>query len=397
MFSVQRTSNKSQKKFQESIKKKKTRSIVSIEKVPDIVKCHYEDDYDINNLHEIILTKLTGESKSLNDYKEKLTGQINNLTVKRYINDHRETIREINNLQDKIFIIETNSKYRNYIRRVEKLLNDYNTGYNKLITIQRYIDVASEYIDIDIIRLKKKENDDKCTGCGCSIKNNYFANVVGVQKCGRCGNELVLAVTSSKSNASNNNNNNNNSQGGELENLNNYLKSWHRKQCIHQIAIPDKMFPDLDNYLIGIDGDNRRTGAVMRKKAPDRYGKKEGTDLKLLIMILEKTGYSEFYENVDQIGHLYWGWKPFDFSAYEDLFIQRYKRTQVGFDMMPDKGRVSNINIEYRCYKDAEGLGLPVRPCDFKLPEDISGIEKIYRFMCENSGDPDIRFIPTIL
>lgn len=367
---------------------KKTRSIILADKVPDIVECHYEDDYDINNLHEIILLKIDKEKRTLDCLKQNINNKILELEEPHYINDYREILKEINIIQDKIIAIETGSLYREYQDQTLNLLNKYNLNdKNKLAIIEKYINIAKDYIDINVIRYYNQKN--LCIGCGNDILKYYFINDIGIDTCTICGQQINICFNLKPTV--------NNHQVSETENLDNYLKALDRKQGLKPVNIPEKLYEDIDKYVQEVDKNDKRSREKIKALPYNAFGRKDGTDHKLLYTALEKMGYSEYYEDAEIIGHNLWGWKLKDFSMYKNVLIERYKIMQPAFNNMPNKDRVSNISTEYRMFKDLEGIGFPCYHFEFKLPEDISSIETIYRYMCENCGDPNIKFIPTIL
>jgi len=370
--------------------KKKVKTIFSIEKIPDVIKCEYDKFYDIKFIHEIILLKLENEKNNINQLKQKLEEEISKLDKELYINDYKEILNNIDKLQDEIAELENNQKLEKYKKESEKIIKKYENseGNERTKIIEKYFTIASNYIKLDIIK-KDTDNDNKCKGCFNDIKKFYYTNDYGLYTCLICGthdnyNNNYKSILS------------NTSQCSEIEGLTNYLKTLNRKQGLQNINIPNKLLESLDKYVQSIDHPIPK-GEYFRSLPYNKEGRKDGTNHKMLYTALEKTGYSDYYEDGDLIAFYYWGWKLINFTSYMPILIDRYKKTQKAFENMPNKNRTSNINTQYRMFKDLEGIGFPCHYSEFKLPEDISEIEHIYKYMCDNSGDPNIKFIPTVL
>lgn len=367
--------------------KKKNNFIMSSNNIPDIIHGEYEDIYDIHGLNQIILCKLDNEKNKLKSLKLDLEKEKEKIKIPQFINDRRKSLNKIQEIENEIHTIENENRIEEYKEQVEEYLQyfDEYEGENKLKIIELYLRVARKYINIDIRRVKKEESDI-CQGCGNLIKDTYYTNEIKMYICSICGVQKQYENNSTSENTS--------SQTSELENLNNYLRALNRQQGLQSINIPPRLYEDLDNYFTS-SSINKLPGCRIKKLPLDSRGKKEGTNHKMLYIALEKTGYSDFYEDANVIAHNYWGWKLPSYSAYKSILIDRYKKMQPIFDHMVDKTRTSNINTQYRIFKDLEGVGYPCSVDEFKLPEDISELERIYKYMCDNCGDEDIIFIKT--
>lgn len=413
MFTLVNKNNKkdAQKKTQnvsETTQKapKTVKSITVIDKIPDCIICEYCEDYDICGLHEIILTKLSREREALPKLEKDLESLIDKVDGEYYQNEYKDLLDRIDTLQTEIILLKKNVKTKEYNKKVHGVIARYRAqsstsvllakggsvdpkskNKEKLQIIEEYFDIAKSYIKLDIIK-NNKTNNKLCKGCNMEIDKYYYINSFGMNVCNICNNQEHYECNESKTV-------NNTSQCSECEGLENYLKSLDKMQCLQNIIIPEKLYQDLDRYLTKLEPP-MQPGAYYRSLPYNKDGRKDGTSHKTLYAALEKTGYAEYYEDAELIGFNYWGWKQRDLSAYIPTLIYRYKRQQPVFDKMPDKMRTSNINLEYRKFKELVAVGYRCYHYEFKLPEDISELERIYKIMCNECGDPDIRFVATI-
>jgi hypothetical protein len=140
------------------------------------------------------------------------------------------------------------------------------------------------------------------------------------------------------------------------------------------------------------------TGEQVRALPLNERGRRGDTDHKMLYDALSATGYSEFYEDANLIGNIYWGWPLPDVRHLERLIQTDYERTQRVYNTLP-KERVSSLGTQYRLFKHLQLRSHPCTKDEFKIAEMQESLElheSTWQKMCEGCNDPYIYFIPTI-
>jgi hypothetical protein len=115
----------------------------------------------------------------------------------------------------------------------------------------------------------------------------------------------------------------------------------------------------------------------------------------MMFKALSETNNSVFYEDVNLICHLYWGWLLPDISADEDQIMNDYDMTQDVFKKIP-KDRRSSLNAQYRLWQHLRIRGYKYPIDDFKIvktPDILVEHDRIMKIMCEECKLP---FLPAL-
>ena len=374
----------------------------------DSVSGHYDERFDINGIHLAIMKNFRDEVDEIPEMEEKV----------RKMNDILNSgdaslsgcqvdamIKAIGDLKSRIRDAESEKSKRRYLRAAMPILRRYNNldienqpvdffedslgDPNKPLSqiqkiIEEFLDIASEYISIDVIRDVKKSS--LCSACGCDLLN-AMPDVDGTFNCPGCGVEIEyvdkdsIAVRDTTSMKGHRN---------SYEDRINFGKAVINYQGKQEIKLPENLEKILDEHFtrMGIP-----IGLEIRKtREKDDYGRRIGTNLKMMIFALKSTGLSGHYENVNLIMNKYWGWDLPDISHLEEKIMADYDRSQDVFLAIKSRSRKSCLNAQYRLYRHLERLGHKCEVQDFK----IVGTERTLHFhescwekICRKLDSPD--------
>lgn len=388
----------------------------SLEELPSKIEGTYTEDYNILYIDSIIKKKLQREStidiKVLKSDLQKLVAKL-----KRPLTHvtRESTIDSIKSLTENIQAIETGQKYREYIDLSTPVINlykSYKSGIKKitfnssependvnlsnndlkhrLSIIEQYFSIAEKYISLNIIH-KIDIEENVCKGCSTSLVD-VVINDNGTQICPNCCTEhdvIILSKTSKDSARINTLSTN------DDDSIENFLKAFDRYQCIQNDIPPETLYQELDNYFIK---HGKPIGKDVRKLPMDSRGRRGNTNHSMLYTALLKIGYSDYYEDANFIGNKYWGWKIPNVQHLRSNIIDKYHKTQKALYKIPveERGRISSLGTQYRLWRHLQLEGHVCFMDEFKIaenPDSLRTHDKLWKKMCENSGDPDIKYI----
>jgi hypothetical protein len=328
----------------------------------------------------------------------------------------QKTLESMKKLEDEIKEIETGEKLRIYDSKVKNILSEYKKFNgrvktvvfdmeeekyqeldddlrHRLFLIDTYLDIASEYINIDVIRINNRPSD-VCSGCGISLAK-VATNEDGTIRCPNtdCQTEHnVIILTKLAKDGSRINTNN----STDDESIDNFLRAFIRYQGLQPDHPNESLYEELDNYFAL---HHRPPGEYIRQLPLNERGKRGDTDHKMLWYALSQIGRSEYYEDANLIGHIYWGWTLPNVMHLKERIIEKYNKTQkVFYHIRPEeRGRNSSLGTQYRLWRHLQLEGHECYMDEFKIaenPESIRTHNKLWRLMCEGANDPDIQYIP---
>lgn len=248
------------------------------------------------------------------------------------------------------------------------------------VCIDEYLNIASEYIRISVYPENNKKKS-KCPHCENYFEKNESDPNTGILECSRCGYEIQnsLFVPSLRDG------NNNTSFGNGYEDRDNFIKKMQRKQGKLHSSFSETLFDDLDEVM------RKRgypKGADVRKMPLNNLGEKDGTSLEMLVTALADIKCPKYYNDVDYIAHVYWGWTLLDFSPWESDLLQMYDVTQRIYNEIENKERVAALNTEVRLYLQLRSLGQKVSRTRFRFQDSQESLEfhqSMWRIMCEKA------------
>lgn len=391
---------------------------VIFEDIPSRISGTYHLDYNIVYIDEIIRKKLRQE-KFTHLHSLKLRYKtLETLSCQPQTYVMREkTLESMKKLGDEIAQIENGEKLRIYDTRVRDIVTDYRK-YNgrvktiifdveeeehyeeidddlrhRIFLIDTYLNIAGEYMTIDITRINNRPSD-LCNGCGMSLAK-VATSEEGTIRCPNpdCQTEhnVVILAKLAKDNCRINTNN-----STDDESIDNFLRAFIRYQGLQSDHPDENLYDELDDYFVRHD---RPTGEEIKLLPLNSRGRRGDTDHKMLWTALSQIGRSEYYEDTNLIGHLYWGWTLPNVMQYKEVIISHYNKTQKVFYQIPaeERGRHSSLGTQYRLWRHLQLIGHECYIEEFKVACNMDSVRshnRLWRLMVEGAEDSDIFYIP---
>lgn len=391
------------------------RSNESHEEIPNKITGSYSDDFNILYVDQIIRKKLHYECTN---YLLELKAKYNNLRFlvsqpQTYIM-RKDTLESLDKIDKEIKEIESGKKLYSYDLEVRDIIHQYKKiskpiktvlfdNYDielkehedivrqKLILIDKFLELASKYIQIDVVKVSYKPKNI-CLNCGMLL-DHVSPNEDGTIRCPECYvdyNSITFSKTNKDSIRVTNNNNT------EDESIDNFLRAFIRYQGLQPERPDESLYKELDEYF---KRNNRPTGDEIKKLPLNNRGRRGDTNHKMLWTALAQIGRSEYYEDVNLIGYIYWGWKLPNVMHLKDRIIDKYIKTQRVFYQIPpeERGRSSSLGTQYRLWRHLQLEGHECYMDEFKIaenPESLRMHNRLWKLMCEGANDPEIYYIP---
>jgi len=385
--------------------------------IPEKIRGKYREDYNIIYIDNIIKKKLEQEYYTK---IPKLETKLNKLKIEyekpqTYI-IKKKIIDEIMEIECKIKEIKDKEIKRKYEERTEKIIEKYkkNKGdvktivfdiedekykemdekvKKRILIIEKYLEIAKDFLDIEIIRIDNKPKN-RCKGCGEPLEDVPI-NDMGTIRCpnNECLTEHeVLIKTKSRKDGNRILSINNNDD----ESIENFMRAFNRYQGLQSDKPNNKLFEELDEYFIR---HGRPIGEEIKKCKLNRRGRTGDTNHKMLWTALSQINRSEYYEDANLIGHMYWGWTLPNVMQYKEKIIQHYNKTQKVFYQIPieERSRNSSLGTQYRLWRHLQMVGHECYIDEFKIAENAESLrthDKLWRQMCKGTNDPEIQYIP---
>ena len=380
---------------------------------PDRVVATYTEDLNIIKIHEAIMTIFAHKYSQVSIIEAKLQWERQNATTNMTINEHRRHTEDIQHYETKLQELQDRTSFKEYLQMsvpllkvyksvssdaskgivsVRKLINkestdDPNVIIKRLAVIQEYLEVARNYITLDVVQTNQIRA--KCPGCGVDFSQVDIDEENGLCTC-ECGvvrENLSLYTLYKDSNRVNIGNRNN------YEDWENFEKALIRYQGKQPNKPPDRLYDQLDAYYTKIQ---KSRGSDVQAQALLADGKKTGTSRQMMLDALCETANSAYYDDVNLIMHVYWGWRLPDVSHLEDQIMKDYFSTQQIYNSQPHEGRDASLNTQFRLYVHLLAVGHECSRDDFKIQTSRDSLEfhqDMWRRMCEKTG---VRFYPVI-
>lgn len=385
-----------------------------VEQIPQVVKGCYESDYNIISLDSIIKKKLEQEKKKipymraeLNKLKEKIKGR-------QKIIERENTIANINNLTKEIQCISTGEKIKEYINKTEKILEAYkflpkkpkiimfgkkveqkemdDDTKKRLHIIENFLDKASDYIQLELIR----KNNIKMDTCSCGESLSKLASnddgllICPNEECGIVHNVVITSkMPKDGSRVSS-------CTSQDDDSIENFMRAFTRYQGLQTDKPKPELYKQLDDYFVR---HGRPKGEIIRQMPLDPYtGRRGDTNHQMLLFALFEIGQTCYYEHSNLIGHIYWGWELPQVSQYKDRIISDYLKTQKVFRQIPmeEKNRTSSLGTQFRLWRHLQLAGHNCSMDEFKIAENTDSINnhnRLWKLMCDGANDPNIYYI----
>jgi len=380
------------------------------EKIPNKIEGTYIYDYNILNIDEIIKKKLEQDKKNnLIILKNKLEIEKIKISGKQNYIERKNSKKRIEEIEEEIYNYENNIDKNTYINKTKNILIDYLklgivTNFVSFVKnnkdeeiniledsekqnlrhkiISEYLEIARKYININLVR--KLPTKTSCPGCDTKYEEmEMIEDDSGSIICPNCSLEKINIVKKpfySDSCRVNNSRNN-------YEDRVNFEKVLMRYQG-KQITKPGKeLYEKLDEYFLS---KGKMTSKEFLKLPLLEDGTKEGTSRDMIIEALGAINCSGYYEDINLILNVFFGWTLPDITHLEDLILKDYDQSQKIYELLPDKeGRKSSLNSQFRLYCLLKKNNVPCKFRDFKIPATPSILEYhkiMWKQICKVSG-----------
>ncbi len=378
----------------------------------------YNEDYNILYIDEIIRRKLENEHQTIlprlrNEYRE----LYNTILVPQTYRDRVQALDQLAILMKRITEIEDGTRLQTYRDSVKDILAAYrqcngkirvvmfgkkSESYvdfddetrHKISLIEKFIEIAGQYIEIDVTRVNSRP-PDLCIACNTSL-SKIVADSDGIIRCPNedCQAEHPIFITAKL--AKDSMRINTTAVVGD-ESYENFDKAFLEYQGLQDDPPPPSICDELDAYFIS---KGRPSGAQIRAMPLNSRGRRYDTTPRMLWDTLSIIGQSQYYKDAYYIGKIYWGWVLSDVMHLREKIKYKYTLTQKAFYEIPpcERERSSSIGTQYRLWRQ---LQLENHECyaeDFKIAENPDSRrihDKLWRRMCDIAGhvDPEIRYI----
>ena len=386
--------------------------------IPDKVEGSYRYDFNILDIHKLIVKKFNHKKEHdvakleqiLKLEEQKINGRQNMI-------ERKASLQTIEKVRHDLRDILSDQSFNDYILKVSPLINAYSLlgTLSTIVSFAKnkkevdeespedapsqakrhqlildFIEIGRKYIQIDLVReIKDGEND--CPVCGGKLDEVMSSlDEDGISMCTSCNTERISVVRTRffQDNARTNNTSNN------YEDRANFKKVLMRKQGKQPDKPPAELYQKLEQYFIDkqvprIDlgnGPQFVSSHHIRTVLPlNEEGEKTGTSRALMYKALKEIDHSDFYDDIDVICNVMWGWDLMDFTYLEDQLMDDYDISQRIYEILP-KDRKSSLNSQFRAYKQLRRRGFPCRTNQFRIPTTHDILEfhnTMWAKMCE--------------
>lgn len=381
--------------------------------VDDEIRATYSTNYNIVALDLIIRKKIKDEVNGINDLIERITVLQRQVISAVSIIEAKYLSAQIKVLENQLEDLKDDKKLNRYIEQstpyidayksmkvktrtfifslkgTEEEKDDENT-IPRLICIEDYLNVAKDYANINITR-RINPKAASCRECD-NLLTEDDVNEMGITQCSYCMSEYNTVVSKSSekdgiySKAS---------SSTADDTAENFKRAIVRYQGLQNIKIPDKLYVDLDKYF---NSRGRVNNEEIKKLPLNERGRRGDTNCKMLFSALKDIGSSKYYEDVNLIGHKYWGWELPNISHLVDQIMSDYHKTQIVYYNMSvsERERSSSLGTQYRLWRHLQLRGHECYVDEFKLPdnqESLATHNRVWRIMCQRAEDANIYYI----
>ena len=382
------------------------------ESPPDRVVAKYSEDLNIIKIHEAIMTRFAYEEAEIPGLRAQVQTSHQGLHPGMTINERRQYLQQVDSMQSRLGDLQNRTALTNYLGKSLSILKAYklvssdaSKGIvsirrlgqkqeanpekitNRLNIIQQYLEIARDYIILDVVQINQIKA--RCPGCGIDFSQVMIDEESGLCICD-CGVEREnlsqhsLYKDSTRVNIGNRNN---------YEDWENFEKALTRYQGRQQNKPPQKLYDQLDAYYRKIQ---KSLGVEIRARPSLSDGKKEGTSRQMMLDALCETNNSAYYDDVNLVMNVYWSWKLPDVAHLEAQIMQDYYLTQQVYNSEPHHGRDASLNTQFRLYVHLLAVGHRCCRDDFKIQTSRDSLEfhqEMWKKMCDKTG---VKFHPVI-
>ena len=364
----------------------KETSIVIEEKPADRVDASYTDDFNILEVHNLILSRFNyGRSRRLDDLTAQLRYEQGKLQTPQNVVERKSTLAQIDKINADIITLTTNSDISTYTREVIDIIDAYRSigATTKIVSfkpkgpkglkeeppkedlnqsawrhllISNYLEIARRYITINVIH--EIPFDNTCPNCKQDLTDVPIDDEHGVQRC-PCGLERCSLT---RTNIYSDSTKPTTSRNG-YDDRDNFLKALRRYEGKQPNRLPEHLTDILNRHFASF---GLPSSEEIKQMPLTEKGTRGTTSREMMFKALYATGNVAYYEDINLICHIYWGWTLPDVSYLEDQIMDDYDKTQRIYESLP-KERKSNLNIQYRLFKHLQMRKHKCSIDDFKI------------------------------
>jgi hypothetical protein len=365
------------------------------ENLPTSIAGFYIYDYNILKIDEIIKKKFSQDGvKKINKLSNLIELEELKIQERQNLIQRKASLKKIAEYEAEIKKHEDDIDRKIYIERSKPFIEAYNKiGPIKAVVsflsnnketisspeteeqqiyrhkiISNYLEIARKYITIDLVRNLLDVN--LCPGCGIDTsKVEMIEDDSDSTICPNCSLEKINIIKSAFY-----------ADGGRINNSrNNYEDRANFEKVLlryqgKQITKPGReLYMKLDEYFIsrGLPSSQQYKAMPLLKD-----GTKEGTSREMMYEALSNIGCSGYYDDINLICSVFFGWTLPDISHLEEDIMTDYDEFQAVFEQLPDReGRKSSLNSQWKLYILLRRRKWPCRFKDFKIPTTISILE----------------------
>lgn len=394
---------------------------VTIFDIPDKIEATYKDNYNILNIDDLITKKLRQEKYTdLDDLKIKYKNLEHQTSRPQNYVSRETAINKMIEIKKEIDKIERGENLLTYEAKVKNLITSYKkySGLIKTVSfeisdnneeiednsnydlekfeernniIEKYLEIASTYININIVKINTSRKE-VCCGCGISL-SKILSNDDGFVRCPNqeCQTENIMIANTKITKEGIYNN-------SAPESIDNFLKAFIYYQGLQNVKLHENLFIKLDDHFRKI---KRPTGDQIKKLPLTDRGMRGDTDHKMMWTALSSIGFSEYFKHSNYICNIYWGWTLPNVMHLRELIIYHYNITQQIFNKIPveERERDSSLGVPYRLWRHLQLVGHKCYIDEFKIVvnrESLNCHDKLWKRMTDEANliDPSIYYIP---
>ena len=363
------------------------------ETLPERIEGFYVYDYNILQIDEILNKKFEQEKRrQIGCLRNKLELENANVKSRQTLIERKASRKNIADYEALIKKYEENTDKKKYLEKSSSVLEAYRQigPINNVVSflsnnreetgapetreqqevrhriISAYLEIARKYIPIDLVR--KLTDNDICLGCG--IDTSELEEIDDdCTVCPNCGLEKINIIKSAFY-----------ADGGRINNCkNNYEDRANFEKVLaryqgKQVTKPGKeLYIKLDEYFIsrGLLSSKEYNALPLTAE-----GSKVGTSREMMFDVLSNIGCSGYYDDINLICSVFFGWALPDITHLEDDIMKDYDEFQAVYDQLPDRdGRKSSLNSQWKLFILLRRRGWPCKAKDFKIPTTSSILE----------------------
>ena len=321
----------------------------------------YDESTDINTIHKYVLNKLDKDENSVKDLERQIQdirGSFHDRMRRVDIKYHEGKIKEI---QQKIDRLKSGESKASYLSRVNDILEEWNRvkiqegpyfkfgsevakSPNKLSIIRAYLQVASQYVELNLI-MKTPMEDNVCPYCHQELEDEE-AKIV----CYDCGIYRDLMTHDAEYN--DRTHINSISSNGYM-NIETFMKVLDCFQGKQKVDFPDDLITKFNEYC------------TFKKK------NKALLNYETARPIFKEIGYSGYFDDINLFLWLHPDIrKPLaDLSIDEEAILQDYNLFTSKYQEFKGDERESALNSWYVFYILCHRRGIKCEKTDLKMPD----------------------------